>query len=137
VLVVEAALRSGSLITARMALEQNREVFALPHSIYHPLGRGCHHLIGQGAKLVQTVDDVVEELLPGLGSAGSQQAQQHPVSACGDTARRVYNSIGYEPFCVDDLVALTDCDAGSVMAALMELELAGLVDVRDGLYMRS
>jgi DNA processing protein len=135
VLVVEAALRSGSLITARLALEHNREVFALPHSIYNPQGRGCHSLISQGAKLVESVADIVQEfpVVP-ITPVSVRAADKRPVPDGPSGA--IYKVIGYEPLSVDELVSLSGCDVPRVLGAVLELELAGLIDNSDGRYVR-
>jgi DNA processing protein len=136
VLVVEAGLRSGSLITARLAMEQNREVFALPHSIFHDGGRGCHQLIRQGAKLVEQPQDIFEEL--GALRAAQQELQSvQPLTAVlsGDLAR-LYAAIGHEPVSVDELVLAGAGEVGRMIAGLVELQVAGLVECSDGLYMR-
>jgi DNA processing protein len=134
VLVVEAAVRSGSLITARLALEQNREVFALPHSIYHPLGRGCHQLINQGARLVESVADILEEIRLVMPSAA-------PVPVPEDDAvpgypGRLLEALGYAPATVNDLVSVTGDTVTRVMEGLTELQVAGRVECRDGRYQR-
>ena len=136
VLVVEAGLRSGSRITAPQALEQNRDVLALPHSIFHDGGRGCHQLIRQGAKLVEQPQDIFEEL--GALCAAQQELQSvQPLTATlsGDLAR-LYAAIGHEPVSVDELVLAGVGEVGTTIAGLVELQAAGLLDCSDGLYMR-
>ncbi len=119
VLVVEAALKSGSLITARLALEQGREVFAIPGSIHSPLSKGCHRLIKQGAKLVESAQDVLEE----LGWAGrpsspeEPETEQHPLLV----------HLGFDPIGMDALVDRSGLPPEQVSAALLELELRGVV----------
>jgi DNA processing protein len=144
-LVVEAALASGSLITARMAAEQGREVFAIPGSIHAPQSRGCHALIRQGAKLVESAQDVLEELrVPAIalhpntteergapaqsgGSAGATTAPDGPV----------LQALGFDPMGVDALVARTGLDAASLQVQLLELELDGRVArLPGGLFQR-
>ncbi|MEP5765912.1 MAG: DNA-processing protein DprA [Halieaceae bacterium] len=132
VLVAEANLRSGSLITARLALEQGREVFALPHSIYYPGGRGCNELIRQGAGLAEGIADILPELGP-LTSIAQGRQTVSPVPA---HLQQVYASLAYEPVAVDELVLLGLGDAGAVLSALQELQMQGLVENRSGLYMR-
>ena len=126
-LVVEAALQSGSLITARFANEQGREVFALPGSIHSPLAKGCHALIKQGAKLVDTANDILEELklsvVPSAAPAG-------PV--CTPSAARLLDQLGYDPCGLDALSARTGLGPDVVSAALLELELGGLVEALPG-----
>jgi DNA processing protein len=136
VLVVEAGLRSGSLITARLAMEQNREVFALPHSIFHDGGRGCHQLIRQGAKLVEQPQDIFEEL--GTLRAAQQELQsvQALTAPLSGELARLYAVIGYEPVSVDELVLAGAGEVGRMMAGLVELQAAGLIECSDGLYMR-
>ena len=140
VLVVEAALRSGSLITARMALEQNREVFALPHSIYDPGGGGCNALIRDGAKLVVSAVDIVEEIQGLLVAHILMQDRPAPLPELADRLpaklEATYAAIGYEPVSVDELVLAGRGDAGTLIAALVELQVIGLVENRGGLYMR-
>ena len=142
-LIVEATLRSGSLVTARMALEQNREVFALPHSIYDPGGRGCHALIRDGAVLVESAADILAELdwrLSSPAPASAPTSAPAPDSAPPAVPARLaplLNQLGFEPCPAEELVARCGQDAASVMAALVELELLGVVENRDGLYMRS
>ncbi len=137
VLVVEAAPRSGSLITARQALEQGREVFAIPGSINNPLARGCHQLIREGATLVETAEDIVGQLGGMLAfkyvEARDGQAVASPVSA---EASRVLSALGHDPADVDLLVARTGLPVAGLTAALVELELAGRVEHRDGRYSR-
>lgn len=133
VLVVEAAVESGSLITARMAGEQGREVFAIPGSIHSPQSRGCHRLIRQGAKLVETASDVLEELprrpatlgrpagtqtRKGFEASGSEGEEEH---------RAVLDCIGHDPVTIDDLVARCGLTAEALSVILLQLELDGRV----------
>lgn len=132
-LVVEAAVQSGSLITARLALEQNREVFAIPGSIHNPLARGCHKLIRDGAKLVETGQDIVEELgaLLGFQQAELDYAQGSAASVAQlmlDPAEaRLLDAMGYDPVDVDTLAQRTALDVGLIAAQLIGLELKGAV----------
>lgn len=138
-LVVEAALASGSLITARMAAEQGREVFAIPGSIHAPQSRGCHALIRQGAKLVESAQDVLEELkipattMPGL----PQGADMEEVASPAETEGPVLAALGYDPMGLDALVARTGMDASALQVALLELELDGsIARLPGGLFQR-
>jgi DNA processing protein len=119
-LVVEAALQSGSLITARLASEAGRDVFAIPGSIHSPQSRGCHALIKQGAKLVDSAQDVLDEL-PWKTSA-LEVAIPIP-----DSADPLLEALGYDPVNLDALIARTGWQAPQLSASLLELELAGQV----------
>ena len=122
VLVVEAALQSGSLITARSAIEQGREVFAMPGSIHSPLSKGCHALIKQGAKLVESAADILEEL--GHARPGEQPA----TLAIGDDEQHLLlQAIGFDPVDLDTICARADLTADKASAMLLELELEGIV----------
>lgn len=140
-LVVEAALRSGSLITARSALEQGREVFAIPGSIHNPLARGCHRLIREGAKLVETAGDILEELAPqlrGLLAAAHEVQASAPTEAVLDAEyRQLLAYVGYEPTSVDTLVARSGLTAEAVSSMLLLLELEDYVASTDGGYLRT
>ena len=123
VLVVEATLSSGSLITARLAGEQGREVFALPGSIHSPFSKGGHRLIRDGAKLVETAQDILDEL-------GVPRRRRPPDLRRGASthdadagARAVLGALGFDPADVDTLVARTGLPAAAVIAALTALEL--------------
>jgi DNA processing protein len=132
VLVVEAAERSGSLITARLAAEQGREVFAIPGSIHSPLARGCHKLIRQGAKLVETAQDILEELGP-LAQVAAQQVESPTIApklAPEQTA--LLELIGYDPVDMDTLVARSGLTAAELSSMLLHMELHGLVEARPG-----
>jgi DNA processing protein len=138
VLVVEATLNSGSLITARFAAEQGREVFAIPGSIDSPFSKGCHRLIRDGAKLVETAADVLEEL--GLAAPpGRQREKAPPASPSGsDPGDKVLAALGHDPAGIDDLTARTGLTADVITATLVELELNGRVAVLPGgAYQRS
>lgn len=140
-LVVEAALRSGSLITARCALEQGRELFAIPGSIHNPLARGCHALLRQGAKLVETADDVLEELAPLLGPlpAGPGEGPAEPAPALTEDPEyaRLLACLDWEPRAIDELSTAARLPAGSVASMLLRLELEGLVrSIPGGFYQR-
>lgn len=131
--VVEAALKSGSLITARVAAEQGREVMAVPGSPADPRTQGCNQLIREGATLVQSVQDILEVLSP-LGRFGSAEPDQHylpfPTSRSDptDTERRAITELlGPTPVPVDELVRLSALSPGLVQLIVLEMELAGLV----------
>jgi DNA processing protein len=135
VLVVEAALRSGSLITARLAADMGREVFAIPGSIHSPLARGCHRLIRDGAALVESTQDVFEQLgwarsLPAaLPPRAAQTASPEPGAPDpGATAAPLLAALGHDPADIDTLALRTGMDPGKVAAGLLELELARRVE---------
>ncbi|WP_417512885.1 DNA-processing protein DprA [Marinobacter sp.] len=145
ILVVEAGLKSGSLITARMALEQGREVFAIPGSIHSPVARGCHYLIKQGARLVDTVDDILEELgaswsLPAGRALPDQSATQPrseslatgPLGALDSREIAVFEALGYDPQSTDALCSATGLPADQLVQSLLLLELEGLVSSAPG-----
>jgi DNA processing protein len=133
-LVVEAAVGSGSLITARLASEQGREVFAIPGSIHNPLARGCHALIQQGAKLVDSAVQVLEELGPQLSTLvvdSSEQTVLEPQSTADVELdadhRRLLASMGYDPVAPDELCTRSGFPAFQVASMLLLLELQGQV----------
>ncbi|MDX1551207.1 MAG: DNA-processing protein DprA, partial [Marinobacter sp.] len=139
ILVVEAGLKSGSLITARLALEQGREVFAIPGSVHNPLARGCHDLIRQGAKLVETVDDICEELGAWWSDHGREgpQAPESPATEGLDSREiAVLEALGYDPQSTDELCSVTGLPADQLMQSLLLLELQGLVDAAPGGFQR-
>jgi DNA processing protein len=130
-LVVEAAAKSGSLITARFALEQNREVFAVPGSIQNPLARGCNDLIKQGAKLVQTVQDVLDEFA--VSPAADRLVMTNRTdSALDHTCSGLLKYIAYDPTSVDTLVSTTGIPAESIASQLLMLELDGYIAAAPG-----
>jgi len=137
-LVVEATLRSGSLITARLAAEQGREVFAIPGSIHSPLAHGCHRLIRQGAKLVESTDDIFSELgalLAGLYAPGRSEppdAQGVFWPVLDKEYEILLDALGFEPAGLDILVVRTGLKAGAVASMLLMLELEGRVQQQPG-----
>lgn len=140
-LVVEAAPQSGSLISARMAMEQGREVFAIPGSIHNPLARGCHALIRQGAKLVETAADILEELAPqiSINTAIPKSALtiKETVAEISDEQSHLLDIMGYEAISVDDMVERSGLTAEEVSSMLLLLELQGLIEASPGgLYNR-
>ncbi len=122
-LVVEAALQSGSLITARLALEAGRDVFAIPGSIHSPLSRGCHALIKQGAKLVDSAQDVLEE----LNLAGAAPAPTDVGVASTTPEDALLAALGFDPVTLDELVARTGRSPADLNTRLLELEMDGRV----------
>lgn len=133
-LVVEAALRSGSLITARLAAEAGREVFAIPGSIHAPQSRGCHALIKQGAKLVEAVDDILGEL-GAMPSAPAPGVVAEDDDSVDDDA--VLLALGHDPATLDALIARCGWPAPALSARLLELELEGRVQrLPGGLFQR-
>lgn len=131
VLVVEAAAQSGSLITARVAAEQGREVFAIPGSIHSPLSKGCHLLIKQGAKLVESAQDVLEELQHVVVAASPAERKTSP-SPSSPGEGRLLSALGFDPLPVDQLAVRCDVDMGELQGLLLTLELKGLIEVLPG-----
>jgi DNA processing protein len=129
-LVVEAAARSGSLITARCALEQGRDVFAIPGSIHSPLSKGCHALIKQGAKLVESSSDILTELNWRIAVDQTASPDERPVD-------ELLAFVGYDPCSLDALCARCGLPADQVIAKLLHLELEGrIASLPGGLYQR-
>ena len=134
-LVVEAALRSGSLITARLAAEQGREVFAIPGSIDNPLARGCHALIRQGAKLVESAADILEELPAQITTPRADQtgaAPPHPGPRLDPEAQTLLDALGHAPASLDELVERAGLTPQTLSSMLLTMELQGLVEVLPG-----
>jgi len=150
VLVVEAGLRSGTLITARLAATQGRDVFALPGSIHNPLAKGCHRLIRDGARLVESVSEILQELAPLAGwLAGRVQGELDAAAAAPDQAsldldgsdptlgldseyRQLWSCLGHDPRPVDSIIEQSGLTARSVSAMLLMLELRGMVEAHPG-----
>jgi DNA processing protein len=131
-LVVEATLKSGSLITAQLAVEQGKEVFAIPGSIHATQSRGCHALIKQGAKLVETAQDILEELgdltiSPTIPKADAEL----------DSAPSLLDHLGFDPIDIDTLIARSGLTMAELSAMLLTLELDGRISaLPGGLYQR-
>jgi DNA processing protein len=147
VLVIEAAKQSGSLITARTAAEQGREVFVLPGSIHNPMAKGCHQLIRQGAKLVDCVEDILEEFpalvawensrisrSPATRKAPEQQPEVFPLSTA---AKKILPFIAYDPVNADVLMLRSGQDLPAIQAALVELEMNRKITASPGGYVLS
>ena len=144
-LVVEAGLHSGSLITARLATEQGRDVFAIPGSVHNPLARGCHRLIREGAKLVESAAEIAEELKPLAGQLASALAElltrpEADFDAAADAPQlaldpeyvRLLGAIGYDPTPVDVIIERTHLTTAAVSSMLLMLELEGHVAAHPG-----
>ena len=135
VLVVEAAAQSGSLITARSALEQGREVFAIPGSIHSPLAKGCHQLIRQGAKLVESAQDILEELRwdnPLLQTSLGNATQIAASNLSDSKLQSFLENMGHDALSVDQLVVRSGLPVASVQAALLHLEMQGHIECLAG-----
>jgi DNA processing protein len=146
-LVIEAAERSGALITARLAGEAGREVFAVPGSIHNPLARGCHRLIRQGAALVEDAREVIAALAPvaaeladalraRLCEAAPAAESQSPAANGDPDHRRVLEALGHDPVAIDQLAQRTGLTVAELSSMLLLMELQGLVSAEHGRYAR-
>lgn len=150
-LVIEAGLQSGSLITARLAGEQGREVFAVPGSIHNPLARGCHRLIRDGVRLVESASEVAETLIPAARALGAELALRlEPPPAPAGSARKAAGGwrddpayqqllevLGHDPLALDELAERTGQSAAELSSTLLMLELEGCVEgLPGGRYQR-
>jgi len=135
-LVVEAARRSGSLISARLAAEQGREIFAIPGSIHNPMSRGCHQLIRQGAKLVESAADIVSELGPLAGhlmqTPDEPAASFESVSEQDTDYEMLLHIMGFDPATTDELAARSGLTIDQVSSMLLILELEGKIEAHAG-----
>ncbi len=145
-LVIEAAQKSGTLITARLSMENNRPVMAIPGSIHNPLAKGCHHLIKQGAQLVESAQDILQEIKPNIqmltdqltssieniqGPALENQAET-PDIRLSESQQHIFDHLDFHPMSFDDIVELTDLSSGDVASDLLIMELSGLVEKLPG-----
>ena len=136
-LIVEAAIKSGSLITARCALEQNREVFALPGNIHNPMSAGCHHLIQQGAKLVTCVEDINEEFQHlNLSTQSKKMAKSEINTSQSLASDKLLDSVDFEVTPLDIVAQRSGIEVADVMSQLLEYELRGLVTSVPGGYIK-
>jgi len=147
-IIIEAEARSGSLVTARLAMEQDREVFAMPGSVMNPLAFGCHSLIQQGAKLVHQISDIVEELEGKLPATDQQTAGTIETSQTGDVrdtmnstdnaqGQNLLDVVGFEPFTANTVAETLGTEISVVVTELLLLELDGKLDsLGDGRYVR-
>jgi len=147
VLVVEAAIKSGSLITAKFAADQGREIFAIPGSIHNPLSKGCHYLIRYGAKLVETAEDIEEELAsffsqkePANPEGGKEKerssAKNRSVFVLDKDYRKLLSCVGFEPTAIDTLVIRSGFSAENVSSMLLIMELESYIKSVIGGYVR-
>ncbi len=138
VIVVEAAVKSGSLITARYALEQGREVFAIPGSIHNPQSKGCHQLIKQGAVLIENSVDIIEHLQGGLEHIASHRVEPSPHTSIPltDEEGLILEHIGFKPTTIDQLLHTTQLSSQAISANLSRLEINGLIKQSDWGYER-
>lgn len=140
VVVVEAAINSGSLITAHLAMEQGREVFALPGSIQNPFAKGCHALIREGAKLIESVDDIFEELFPIikplLNHPVSTESNNYSQEELASQQKKLLHYIGYEITPIDVIVERSGCSAQKISSQLLSLELKGFIKSVYGGYIK-
>lgn len=134
-LVVEAGMRSGSLITARLAAEQGREVFAIPGSIHSPTSRGCHYLIRQGAKLVESVSDITDEIEHFFENSTHYTEKEYQAKQ-STSEHPIYKLIDYSPISIDHLIETSGLTTEQVSSILIELELQGLIAETNGGYQR-
>lgn len=132
-LVVEAALRSGSLISAHLAVQYNREVFAVPGALFNTQAAGCHYLIQQGAKLVTSVADILEERAL-FADNGLAKTEKNPEISLSE--QQLLANVGDEPIAADQLAERSGMSVTDVSIALLQLELAGRVAVVPGGYIR-
>lgn len=140
-LVVEAAKRSGSLISARLASEQGREIFAIPGSIHNPMSRGCHQLIRQGAKLVESAADIIDELAPLIEHLmqTTEESATPSAGAADDDGeyQGLFNALGFDPVTADELAETSGLTIEQVSSMLLILELEGKIEaIAGGRYSR-
>lgn len=142
--VVEATLKSGSLVSASLALEQGRELFALPGSIHNPQARGCHQLIRQGAWLIDSAEQILQELVPQLRSESDPATKVETLISSDDTAisslepeqQSLLEALGYDPVSLDQLVIRTGLQVDQLQSQILALELQGMIASVAGGYQR-
>ena len=133
VVVVEAAERSGSLITADFAVEQGREVFAVPGPIGTPSHRGCHRLIQRGAKLVTSVEDILDEIAPAMKAELAAKRASAEAATLTPLEKTLMDAVANDALHIDDIVRTTGMDTGRALETLLAMELRGLVEQRPGM----
>lgn len=145
-LVVEAANKSGTLITARLSMENNRPVLAIPGSIHNPMAKGCHHLIKQGAKLVESAQDIFEELSPSIAMLSDQlsanlnkldkptleKSTDSPNISLSESQQHIFDQLDYHPTSFDAIVEQTGLSSAAVASDLLILELSGKIEKLPG-----